>query len=81
MTSPLQYCWRKTNEECNHFRPINLHINIAPLESNLYMITKATLKPGERLSSNMFSIDDTTPLALIIRKGWYSNILSIIDIS
>ena len=63
LTSPLQYCWRKTVEECNHLRPTNLHINIAPIEVSSYILTKVTLKPGERVSLNMFNINDTTPLA------------------
>ena len=62
-TNPLQYCWKKTVEECNHLTPINIHINTSPLESSGYRMSKAVLKPGERVSLNMFNIIDKTPLA------------------
>jgi len=62
-TRPLQYCWRKTVEECAHLTPINIHINSHNLELSLNQMTKITLDRGHRITLNMFNANDETPLA------------------
>ena len=62
-TNPLQYCWRKTVEECNHLTPFNINIDTRPLESTMFVMTKVVLNGGHRISLNMFNIEDKTPLA------------------